>query len=63
MFRSSPIAVPAQKPLATRPVYPYPYIARYTGKGDPNDAASYVAVKFPVRLVTMLTMPAGTVKP
>lgn len=26
----------------SRPVYPYPYIARYTGRGDPNDAANYV---------------------
>lgn len=25
----------------TRPVYPYPYIAAYTGKGDPNDAKNF----------------------
>jgi feruloyl esterase len=28
----------------TRPVYPYPLHARYTGKGNPNDAASFRAV-------------------
>ncbi len=26
----------------SRPVYPYPYIAAYSGKGDPNQATSYV---------------------
>lgn len=25
----------------TRPVYPYPFIARYTGRGDRNDAANW----------------------
>jgi feruloyl esterase len=29
----------------SRPVYPYPYIAAYTGKGDVNDAANYVRGK------------------
>ncbi len=28
----------------TRPVFPYPVQARYRGKGDPNDAGSFVAV-------------------
>ena len=27
----------------SRPVYPYPRVARYSGKGDPKDAASFVA--------------------
>jgi feruloyl esterase len=27
--------------IATRPLYPYPYIARYTGKGDPKNASNY----------------------
>jgi feruloyl esterase len=26
----------------TRPVFPYPNVARYSGQGDPNSAASYV---------------------
>jgi feruloyl esterase len=29
----------------TRPIFAFPYYARYTGKGDPNAAASYVQVK------------------
>ena len=30
-------------PIAfTRPIYPYPAIAKYKGKGDPNDAANFV---------------------
>jgi feruloyl esterase len=29
----------------TRPIYPFPYMARYSGKGDPKDAASYESVK------------------
>jgi hypothetical protein len=28
-------------PVRSRPVYPYPSIAAYDGKGDPNDASSY----------------------
>ncbi len=30
------------KPDLTRPIYPYPYLAKYTGKGDPKDAANFV---------------------
>lgn len=33
----------AGKVIRTRPVFPYPQIARYTGTGDPNDAKNYVA--------------------
>ena len=29
----------------TRPIYAFPYMARYSGKGDPKDAASYERVK------------------
>ena len=29
----------------TRPIYAFPYYARYTGKGDPNDPASYEQVR------------------
>lgn len=39
-------AGPANTPLPpvdlTRPIYPYPYIAHYTGQGDIRDAGSYV---------------------
>lgn len=38
---SSPLPVPGKTPLASRPVYPYPNIARYTGEGDPNLATHY----------------------
>lgn len=31
--------------VRTRPVYPYPYMAKYKGKGDPNDAKNFVRVK------------------
>ncbi len=27
----------------SRPIYPYPLLARDSGKGDPKDAASFVA--------------------
>ena len=38
---SAPYATPTPTLSATRPVYPYPYIAHYLGRGDPQDAASY----------------------
>lgn len=42
---SSPVAV-AMPPLkATRPVFPYPYIAKYNGKGSPDSAENYVPIK------------------
>jgi hypothetical protein len=28
--------------VRTRPVFPYPILARYSGKGDPNSAESFV---------------------
>jgi feruloyl esterase len=38
---------PAVEPeiIATRPVYPFPSIARYTGTGDTTSAANYRMVK------------------
>lgn len=42
---SSPVAKPADQVTATRPVFPYPYVARYIGKGDINDARNYAPVK------------------
>jgi feruloyl esterase len=38
---SKPYAAPQRELVAKRPLYPYPYIARYTGKGDPDNAANY----------------------
>jgi feruloyl esterase len=45
---SKPYATPMPTLTATRPVYPYPFIARYTGNGDPNVAANYARAKSPV---------------
>jgi len=42
---SIPVAAKPEKVTMTRPVYPFPYIARYNGKGDVNDAKNYHAVK------------------
>jgi hypothetical protein len=44
----SPFASPAPRLLATRPVYPYPFIPHYTGQGDPKDAANYTEAKSPI---------------
>jgi hypothetical protein len=33
----------AGKVIRTRPVFPYPQTARYTGTGDPNDAKNFAA--------------------
>jgi feruloyl esterase len=35
---------PAQKPVMTRPICPYPQAPKYDGKGDPNAAASFACV-------------------
>jgi Tannase and feruloyl esterase len=32
------------KTVFTRPIYPYPLLAKYKGSGDPSDAASFVPV-------------------
>lgn len=42
---SQPYATPAAAVSATRPVFPYPWIARYSGKGSVNEAKNYQAVK------------------
>ena len=42
---SSPVASAAEETRATRPVYAYPYIAVYNGKGDPLQAKNYHAVR------------------
>ena len=50
MRMPGPVADAAPVFTATRPVYPYPYIPHYTGKGDPKDAASYEQIISPVKL-------------
>ncbi|WP_039732934.1 tannase/feruloyl esterase family alpha/beta hydrolase, partial [Komagataeibacter intermedius] len=47
---SQPYARPDAAAIASRPVYPYPYIAQYVGAGDVNDAGNYRPVKSPVSL-------------
>ena len=32
------------EPVRTRPIYPYPRLARYSGQGDPKQASSFVLV-------------------
>ena len=43
---------PTPKVIRSRPVYPYPAVATYIGRGDPNDSASFQA-----------TVPTYNVKP
>jgi feruloyl esterase len=45
----NPVAPPAQATDYTRPIYPWPMVAKYSGKGDAKDAASYVPVKGPAK--------------
>lgn len=45
-----PYAQAAQAAVATRPVYPYPYVAKYKGTGDVNDAANFGPAKVPETL-------------
>jgi feruloyl esterase len=42
-----PLALPMPAAAATRPVYPYPDLARYSGHGDPGDAANYAPASSP----------------
>lgn len=41
--REGPMGTSAAKPDKTRPVFPYPATARYTGTGSIDDAANFVA--------------------
>lgn len=45
-----PYIAPAKPTSYTRPIFPIPQVARYSGKGDARAAASYVAVRGPIRL-------------
>jgi feruloyl esterase len=41
----NPFSAPSRPNQLTRPIFAFPYVARYSGKGDPNDAASYEKVR------------------
>ncbi len=41
----NPIAAPDVANAFMRPVFPFPYMARYAGRGDPGDAANYRPVR------------------
>lgn len=43
----APLPRPDASALRTRPVFPYPLLARYTGHGSPDDAANYTSVPSP----------------
>ncbi len=45
-----PYASAAQAVVLQRPIFPFPNIARYDGKGDRNDPASYQPVKSSVKV-------------
>ena len=45
-----PYAQPARPTVYTRPIYPYPNVAKYKGTGDKNDAANYEEVKGPAKV-------------
>lgn len=47
----NPPYMPPAKPTSyTRPIYPFPNVARYSSQGDAKDAASYVSVRGPIKL-------------
>jgi len=39
--QAMPLPVAPQRSMATRPLYPFPLIARYTGAGNPQEASSF----------------------
>lgn len=43
----APASVTASGNGMTRPIYPYPQVATYTGEGDTNDVANFVPVEAP----------------
>ena len=50
-----PYADPDRATVYTRPVYPFPNVARYKGSGDANNAANYEAVKGPLKTPQVFT--------
>ncbi len=61
--RPPPYAEPHAAAAHVRPVYPFPAIARYDGKGDPTDPASYVraasGISLPQHFDTLATSLIG----
>lgn len=53
--QSAPYATPMPKLSATRPVYPYPYLAHYSSTGDPKEGANYSPVKTPAQSAPAFT--------
>jgi hypothetical protein len=45
-----PYAEADRATVYTRPIFPFPNVARYSGKGNESDASSYVAVRGPLKL-------------
>ncbi len=50
---STPFATAKENVSMTRPVFPYPYIAKYNGTGDVNDADNYHPVKLDDKPMTL----------
>ncbi len=56
---SSPVATAMPKLKLTRPVYSYPYIARFNGNGSTEDPENYVKVKSPEMKGLVIGKPAS----
>jgi feruloyl esterase len=54
-----PYALPNQDTVYTRPIYPFPNVAKYKGTGDPNDAANYEEAKSPAKFPQAFTNEAA----
>jgi feruloyl esterase len=54
-----PYALPDKAIVSTRPVFPFPNVAKYKGTGDPNDAANYEEVKGPMTTPQVFTNEAA----
>jgi hypothetical protein len=54
-----PYAAPDLATVYTRPIYPFPNVAKYKGTGDPNDAANYVEDKGPMTKPQVFTNEAA----
>lgn len=52
--QSTPYAPGNQTPVASRPIYPFPAIARYSGSGDPSKDSSYVSSPSPAAETNVL---------
>lgn len=50
-----PYALPDKEITYTRPVYPFPNVAKFKGAGDVNDAANYESIKGPVKYPQVFT--------